>query len=143
MATPWNGMRAMNHITFLIAHYFLHFKNDLEFKPDTLSVPKNHLLCLISYFSFMIYFVLSGISSGKCLTKKIELHCSFKRISFQFYWDRLSIIVPITYIYYLTFSMAFFFIFNQNQIRKMFIESLLANLLFISNYFSIESNVIS
>ena len=119
METPFDGIRSVAHIHMLIGHYILHFVPDLETKIENQSLPQKHIIGLLCYFSFMVFFVLSGISSGIWFAKNKKLHNSCLRLCFKFYWERLSIFVPLTYIYYISFTMAqSFFISNMNILEK-------------------------
>ena len=136
-----NGVRSIAHIYVLVAHFILYSIPDIQEKLERLNVQVKHLITLSSLLAFTIFFVLSGVSSGRWWTKETSLQSSFSKISLRFYWERLSMIVPLSYSYYLTFTMSNLFIFRDIQIKQMLMETLLPNMLFISNYISIGKNV--
>ena len=142
MERSLNGLRIIAHIYLLIIHYFLFFNSVFQFNFEQISIPQRHLFHLSVTFSFIIFFVMSGIISGKWFTKQLKSNASILRISILFFWQRLLMIVPITYIYYFTFTMSNLFFFKHSQIKQMIMESLWPNLFFISNYISVGKNVI-
>ena len=65
MERSFDGLRIIVHIYFLILHYILFFNSVIEVNVDNISIPEKHLLRLSVVLSFMIFFVVSGITSGK------------------------------------------------------------------------------
>ena len=144
MSRPVDGIRVLGHIYMLMAHYAGLFVEDPDkalIEPPVRSVP-----LIYSYLKIMIYllvlnYVLSGISSGRWLTKHMNESPHTLRVIAKFYWQRLAMIIPMTYIYYLTFAMTNWFVFKDPIITQKIWDSLWANLFFVANFASIESNV--
>ena len=143
MYQTFNGMRAIAHIYILILHYGMNFHNDIKSVTYTLSVPFKHIFRSLLMYSFVVFFVLNGITSGKIITNHLNKSSQNVKIAIKFYYQRLMMILPLVYIYYTSFYILVKLIFKNQMMKKVMFDSLLANLLLISNIFNVESNVIT
>ena len=141
MEESWDVIKILIHIYSLIVHYYLHFHADIHIVKNTPDSWK-YLFLISATFFFSITFVLNGINSGRWFTKNKKYDYSFWRKSCKFYCERLAMIIPITYIYYFIFTFSILYIFEEKNIKQMLIETLIPNIFLISNYVSIEKNVI-
>ena len=71
MNKPMDGMRSISHLYILSIHYITYFRpfND---KSHIFPIPFLHLSRVILMFIFVIFFVNSGINSGRWITNKIR-----------------------------------------------------------------------
>ena len=144
MGKPVDGLRFFGQFYALFAHYVAVFVEDPDkalIEPPERSVSLIYLYRTANLYLMIINFILIGISSGKWLTQHLNKSPNTSRVISKFYWQRLAMIIPMTYIYYLLVSMANYFLFKDLILTQKIWESLLPNLFFISNFVSIESNV--
>ena len=136
-----DGMRAIIHLVVMTYHYLGFFVANPYKVVNETSIPVRYLCHVGAMYCFSVTFVINGINSGRWLIRQSRTQSSFMNITFKFYWQRLSKIILITYIYYMTVSMANLFIFKSHLLAKLMRKSFWSNLLFLSNFLSIESNV--
>ena len=136
----FNGMRVLGHLYFLFIHYsveFLNFNQILNKIPVTLL----HLIRVSVMFIFVIFFVINGINCGQWITNKIGKNSSNFGLIIKFYINRMAMIFLLTYIYLFSFVIFISFDKERSFLFEMQFKSLLSNLLFIGNLFSLKSNV--
>ena len=138
IAQVMDGMRAISHIYIVLYHYFGIFLSGGEVQ--NIPVPIKHLFRLSLMIVFAIFFVINGYNSGRWLIRSISSNGSHVRVSIKFLMDRLAMIIAITYLFYLCFSLFAFFIVKDSALDKVVTCGLLANLFFVSNY-TTENNV--
>ena len=136
----FNGLRSIGHLYILFLHYFAEFLN-LNENSKNIGVPLLHINRFILMYIFVIFFVINGINCGRWMSNKIETKSNFFRMVIKFYFERLSLILPITYLYFFTFMVFIYSFYRSSFLLKMNMDSLLSNLLFIGNFISLESNV--
>ena len=96
---------------------------------------------VLAMYCFAVTFVINGINSGRWLTRQLSARSSCVRVTCKFYWQRLTAIISITYLYYTAFTMSNLVVFKSTLFTTMLWDSLWPNLFFVSNFVSIESNV--
>ena len=138
-----NGMRAIAHIYILISHYRISFNEDIKSEISLLSISIKHIIRLTLMYAFAIFFVLNGISSGKYLSYYMNKSSNNFKAAIKFYYQRLAMILPLLYFYYIAFYILVKLVFKNHMLEKMLFDSLLPNLLLISNIFNVVSNVMN
>ena len=144
MGRPVDGLRFFGQFYALLVHYVAFFVEDPDkalTEPPVRPVPLIYSFQTLILYFLILNFILIGISSGKWLTKHLNESPHTLRVIAKFYWQRLAMIIPMTYIYYLIFSMANWFVFKDPIISQKIWDSLWPNLFFVSNLVSIETNV--
>ena len=133
-------MRAIIHLIVMAFHYGM-FVTDADTVAHHTPVPVFYLTHVLAMYCFAVTFVINGINSGRWLTRQLSARSSCVRVTCKFYWQRLTAIISITYVYYAAFTMSNLVVFKSSLLTAMLWDSLWPNLLFVSNYVSIESNV--
>ena len=140
MKRPIDGLRAIGHLYILLFHYNAHFFVSDE-KLNEIPIALIYFNKLILMFIFILSFVNCGVNSGIWFTNKIMKNSSFFKITIKFYFERIALILPMTYLYYIIYIVFISFSSNKDYLIKIQMKSFLSNLLFISNIVSVESNV--
>ena len=135
----FNGMRSIGHLYILFLHYLTSNLEIIE-KLKSVPVPLLHLNRTLVMYIFVIFFVINGYYCGRRITNKINKTSGNLKIFIKFYIERLAMILPTTYLYILAF-MAFIHFRPGCSLFHLQMESLTSNLLFLGNFFSLESNV--
>ena len=139
MSKIFDGLRVIAHFYSLLFHFSCAF---IISKEDKIPIILLHLHRFFSQYFSVIFFVINGIYSARSITNIMnKMSSQFPKIMMKFYFERLALILPITYIYYLIFSIIISILPNNYNLIEMQKKSFFPNLFFISNFYQIESNV--
>ena len=137
-----HGLRSFTHLNVLFIHYIgLDLKDSPYVDTEKWPIALIHSFQNYQLFCLCIIFVLTGINNGKWLTKYNRRCTSYVKLFMIYYWERLILIVPITYIYFAIYSFTTIVILKHPLITAKIKQCLIPNLLFIANIKSIECNV--
>lgn len=136
---PLNGMKVLSHLLILALHYSWLYNSEPEIYFN-LPTQLFHSLFIILMMTFVVFFVIGGFYSAKWLTRNLILDSSLIKVWLKFYFQRLSMIVPNTYLLYFITSSTVFLLIRNIIFKKLILKSLPGNIFFISNLVSVENN---
>ena len=140
MGHPIDGFRSLAHLSSILCHYLL-ILNDKHDQLNYSTLHEIHIIRLLSMIILCLFFVLSGISSGRWFVQQTKFKINHSAITIRFYFERLLMYFPITSIYYIILTIFSKFVFKHSALSKKLNDCFFPSIFFLSNYICSESNV--